>query len=316
MAKSQLFERPMQWIYTHGGVFPVRRGYARRGGVHHRDAASSSATARSRCTARAGARAPASCRRRCGRASAGSRCSPARTIVPVAIHGSSQVRNWKRLQFPKVTVLYGDPIRWERVEEPTREQQQAVANEIFAEVRKLYAQLDAVGRRGVVRRSGASCAGRDGGPAPGRPRRASAWPVAGAGRSVRAARGSAPTLGAPTARPTCSCRRRGAFAAAPGRRCGALDGAWDAIQPAVEAAGRRRPDPPARAAARRRARGGGAGRAGEPRADAVDRVGAAGDPAGGDPARGGDAGGEVAELAAFLASPAGAYYSGCRFDLR
>jgi NAD(P)-dependent dehydrogenase (short-subunit alcohol dehydrogenase family) len=26
--------------------------------------------------------------------------------------------------------------------------------------------------------------------------------------------------------------------------------------------------------------------------------------------------GEVAELAAFLASPAGAYYSGCRFDLR
>src|SRR3954449_3727257 len=28
MAKSQLFTPPMQWIYTHGGVFPVRRGYA------------------------------------------------------------------------------------------------------------------------------------------------------------------------------------------------------------------------------------------------------------------------------------------------
>ena len=27
MAKSQLFARPMQWVYTHGGVFPVRRGY-------------------------------------------------------------------------------------------------------------------------------------------------------------------------------------------------------------------------------------------------------------------------------------------------
>src|ERR1700754_591973 len=27
MAKSQLFTPPMQWIYTHGGVFPVRRGY-------------------------------------------------------------------------------------------------------------------------------------------------------------------------------------------------------------------------------------------------------------------------------------------------
>ncbi|MEA2272518.1 MAG: 1-acyl-sn-glycerol-3-phosphate acyltransferase, partial [Solirubrobacteraceae bacterium] len=26
MAKSQLFKPPMQFIYTHGGVFPVRRG--------------------------------------------------------------------------------------------------------------------------------------------------------------------------------------------------------------------------------------------------------------------------------------------------
>src|SRR3954465_15486467 len=26
MAKSQLFTPPMQWIYTHGGVFPGRRG--------------------------------------------------------------------------------------------------------------------------------------------------------------------------------------------------------------------------------------------------------------------------------------------------
>src|SRR5271167_19113 len=26
MAKSQLFKPPMQWVYTHGGVFPVRRG--------------------------------------------------------------------------------------------------------------------------------------------------------------------------------------------------------------------------------------------------------------------------------------------------
>ena len=28
MAKSQLFSGPLQWVYTHGGVFPVRRGYA------------------------------------------------------------------------------------------------------------------------------------------------------------------------------------------------------------------------------------------------------------------------------------------------
>ena len=59
--------------------------------------------------------------------------------MPIAIQGSSRVRNWKRLRFPKVTVLYGDPIRWERLEDPTRDQQQQVANAIFAEVRKLYA---------------------------------------------------------------------------------------------------------------------------------------------------------------------------------
>ena len=74
------------------------------------------------------------------------------TIVPVAIHGSSHVRNWKKLQFPKVTVRYGDPIVFDRVEDPSREQQQEVANEIFTEIRGLYAELDAEGRAGVVRR--------------------------------------------------------------------------------------------------------------------------------------------------------------------
>src|SRR5919197_2309096 len=28
MAKSQLFKPPMEWIYSPGGVFPVRRGFA------------------------------------------------------------------------------------------------------------------------------------------------------------------------------------------------------------------------------------------------------------------------------------------------
>ena len=36
MAKSQLFKGPMQWIYTHGGVFPVRRGARDEEVVHHR----------------------------------------------------------------------------------------------------------------------------------------------------------------------------------------------------------------------------------------------------------------------------------------
>ena len=27
MAKSQLFQPPLQWVYSHGGVFPLRRGH-------------------------------------------------------------------------------------------------------------------------------------------------------------------------------------------------------------------------------------------------------------------------------------------------
>ena len=73
-------------------------------------------------------------------------------VVPVAIHGSSRVRNWRRGQFPRVTVQYGDPIRYEVVEHPTRDQQQAVAEEIFAEVRVMYEGLEREGRRAVMRR--------------------------------------------------------------------------------------------------------------------------------------------------------------------
>jgi 1-acyl-sn-glycerol-3-phosphate acyltransferase len=148
MAKSQLFQPPMQWIYTHGGVFPVRRGYADeeafttansildRGGV----IAMYSEGGRSRT-----GKLAENVRPGIGRLALESGAP----IVPIAIHGSSRVRNWKRLQFPKVTVLYGDPIRWERIEHPTRAQQQEVANAIFAEIRALYEQLDAKGRRGV-----------------------------------------------------------------------------------------------------------------------------------------------------------------------
>ena len=63
-------------------------------------------------------------------------------IVPVAIHGSSKVRNWKRLQFPKVVVAYGDPIIWEPIADPTRDQQQAAADEIFSRIRALYDDVD------------------------------------------------------------------------------------------------------------------------------------------------------------------------------
>jgi 1-acyl-sn-glycerol-3-phosphate acyltransferase len=72
-------------------------------------------------------------------------------IVPTAIAGSSEVRNWKKLRFPKVTIQYGDPIRFEKVENPTREQSQAAADIIFEGVKKLYYGLKSEGRRSAVR---------------------------------------------------------------------------------------------------------------------------------------------------------------------
>jgi 1-acyl-sn-glycerol-3-phosphate acyltransferase len=62
------------------------------------------------------------------------------------------VRNWKRLQFPKVTVQYGDAIRWESIQDPTREQQQAVADQVLVEIRHLYSGLEEHGRKGILRR--------------------------------------------------------------------------------------------------------------------------------------------------------------------
>ena len=43
-------------------------------------------------------------------------------VVPAAIAGSERARNWKKGQFPKVTVQFGDPVRFEQVDEPTKEQ--------------------------------------------------------------------------------------------------------------------------------------------------------------------------------------------------
>jgi 1-acyl-sn-glycerol-3-phosphate acyltransferase len=141
MAKSQLFVPPMQFIYTHGGVFPVRRGYADEeafltaNGILEREGAIVMYCEGGRSRTGTLSEQP---KRGIGRLALESGA----TVVPVAIHGSSHVRNWKRLQFPKVRVRYGDALRWDRIEDPTREQQQAVANEIFARIRALYATLD------------------------------------------------------------------------------------------------------------------------------------------------------------------------------
>jgi 1-acyl-sn-glycerol-3-phosphate acyltransferase len=43
-------------------------------------------------------------------------------------------------------------MRWERVENPTREQQQVVADEVLKEIRLLYAGLQEHGRKGILQR--------------------------------------------------------------------------------------------------------------------------------------------------------------------
>lgn len=155
MAKSQLFKPPFVWVYSPGGVFPVRRGardeeafitaetILEQGGC----VAMYCEGGRSRTGELAERPKPG-----IGRLALESGA----VIVPVAIHGSSKVRNWKKLQFPKVTVQYGEPFRYERVEEPGREQQQAVAEEIFAAIKALYAGLDQHGRAGARARARAA----------------------------------------------------------------------------------------------------------------------------------------------------------------
>ncbi|HTX45363.1 MAG TPA: lysophospholipid acyltransferase family protein [Solirubrobacteraceae bacterium] len=149
MGKSQMFgSGPFSWVYTHGGVFPVRRG-------HKDEEAFVSAF---RILSRGGA-VVMYCEG--GRSRSGGLAETARPgigrlalesgvpVVPTAILGSYQVRNWKRLQFPRVTVQFGDPFKFERIEEPDREQQQQAADQIFGRIKTLHASLAAVGHRGA-----------------------------------------------------------------------------------------------------------------------------------------------------------------------
>jgi hypothetical protein len=68
-------------------------------------------------------------------------------VVPVAILGSHQVRNWRRLRFPKVVVRYGRPVRFECHQQSTREQQQRVADEILRRISEMHVELVAAGSR-------------------------------------------------------------------------------------------------------------------------------------------------------------------------
>lgn len=151
MAKSQLFKRPLQFVYTHGGVFPVRRG------ERDDDAFITAHTVLER-----GATLCMYCEG--GRSRTGALAEKPKPgigrlalesgapVVPTAIFGSAKVRNWRRGEFPQVTVLYGEPLRFPRVLDPSREQSQAAAEEIFAEIKALYGDLQEHGRAGIIAR--------------------------------------------------------------------------------------------------------------------------------------------------------------------
>jgi 1-acyl-sn-glycerol-3-phosphate acyltransferase len=150
MAKSQMYGNPiLDTIYRVGGVFPVRRG-------HHDQEAFKTAHAvlgRGGCV---GMYAEG------GRSRTGKLGEPKPgvgrlaleagvTVVPVAIHGSSSIRRWRKLRFPKVTVQYGEPIPFELTPNPTHEQQLEASTKIFDRVREMYVALDEKGRRGVTK---------------------------------------------------------------------------------------------------------------------------------------------------------------------
>jgi 1-acyl-sn-glycerol-3-phosphate acyltransferase len=149
MAKSQLFTPPMDIIYNNGGTFPVRRGHQdeeafktahsilERGGI----VVMYAEAGRSR-TGELGKP-----RHGIGRLALESGAP----VLPTAIAGTERLRNWKRLQFPKVTVQFGEPFRFERVAHPTRDQAQEASEVVFDHVKLIHRHLRTEGRRGAVR---------------------------------------------------------------------------------------------------------------------------------------------------------------------
>ncbi len=154
MAKSQMFGPPvLTYVFKHGGVFPVRRG-------HHDEEAFKTVFelidqgemllvyvegGRSR-SSELGEPKPG-----IGRIALESGVP----IVPVAIHGSANVRRWKRFSFPRITVQFGEPRSFQVEHSPSRERQMEVASEVFADVRRMYEGVAATrsGRRASRRSS-------------------------------------------------------------------------------------------------------------------------------------------------------------------
>lgn len=138
LAKSQIFGRSrfLDFVFRHGGVFPVRRGQADQ-----------EAFATMHAILERGGCLLIYCEG--GRSRSGELGEPRPgvgrialesgvTVVPVGIHGSQGIRGWRRLAFPKVTIRYGEPMAFEPIADPSRERQQEAAAEIFERVRELH----------------------------------------------------------------------------------------------------------------------------------------------------------------------------------
>jgi 1-acyl-sn-glycerol-3-phosphate acyltransferase len=146
MAKSQLFRFPLDFILSHGGTFPVMRGQhdeeafitahsvLRQGGVVGMYAEGGRSRSKKLGQPRAGL----------GRLALESGAP----VVPVAIHGSEHVRE---LRFPRVTIQYGEPVMFDRVSSPDRDQCKEASRVVFDRVREMYETLRAYGRRGARR---------------------------------------------------------------------------------------------------------------------------------------------------------------------
>ncbi len=142
MSKSQFFghQPVVSYVFRVSGHFPVRRG-------HHDDEAFATARA---ILARGGC---VGIYAEGGRSRTGGLGDPrpglgrlalesGAPVVPVAIHGSAAVRQWRRGRFPRITVSYGEPLALGPRPDPTRAEQLAAAGQIFDRVRALYADLD------------------------------------------------------------------------------------------------------------------------------------------------------------------------------
>jgi 1-acyl-sn-glycerol-3-phosphate acyltransferase len=142
MAKSQMFGPPLlTYVYKHGGVFPVRRGH------HDEEAMKTAFTILDQgemlLVYAEGGRSRSGKLKEVKPGIGRIALESGAPVVPVAIHGSEQVRRWKRFRFPRVVVQFGEPLRFPIEAAPSRERQLEVAEQVFAPVRQMHEGLAA-----------------------------------------------------------------------------------------------------------------------------------------------------------------------------